>query len=344
VVADGAREFLDGVNAGAQGLGAPLMEEFTRPGRGVVIPELLELFLQQVRTHALQVVAQQVAQPEPLLVGQVLGALEQAPARFLERRFVALACHAPRFLGPHVVERQVHLRHHVEAVQNTERVGAVLGNQVQIGLPHVRADELDLGRQFLAEHDEELLEALARALPADPQQAGAAGFDLIDQRQVVVAAAVGNFIDADRFDRIELPVLKPPLHDVLDGVANLLPAGAKAHCSLLPRQLARPVGQMQHVGAGQGVLTGGPGHLLDFDAAGVALHAPHAVQQFDCKAPHRDELEAALRQLIVAPRGLRAARAAGRGTDPRPYLDLNRFARLDQTRTGVDKSWKMIAG
>ena len=110
MIADGVRELLDWGNARAQGLGAPLIEELARPGRGIVIPELLELFLQQVRAHALQVVAQQIAQPQPLRVGQVLGPLEQAPARLLERRLVTLLRHTPRFGGAHVVERQVHLR------------------------------------------------------------------------------------------------------------------------------------------------------------------------------------------------------------------------------------------
>ena len=77
------------------------------PARGVVVPELLELFLQQVRTHALQVVAQKIAQAQPLGVGQVLGPLEQAPTRLLERRLVAVVRHAPRFGGAHIVERQV---------------------------------------------------------------------------------------------------------------------------------------------------------------------------------------------------------------------------------------------
>src|SRR6185503_8503760 len=126
-----------------------------------------------------------------------------------------------------------------------------------------------------------------------------------------------------------------------DGVADLLPTGVKAACGLLPRQLACPMRQMQHVGAGQGVFTGGPGHLLDFDATSRAPHAPHAVEQFDREAPYRDELEAAQRQLIVARCRLRAARAVGLRPDPRTHLDLDGLARLDQPRTGVDKSWKM---
>lgn len=70
-----------------------------------------------------------------------------------------------------------------------------------------------------------------------------------------------------------------------DVVTDLLPAGTKAPSGLLPRQLACPMRQMQHVGAAQGVFAGGPGHLLDFDAARAALHAAHAVQQFNGNRP-----------------------------------------------------------
>jgi hypothetical protein len=49
-------------------------------------------------------------------------------------------------------------------------------------------------------------EALAGAFLADPREAGAAGFELIDQRRILVAAAAGNVVDADRLDRTELPV------------------------------------------------------------------------------------------------------------------------------------------
>ena len=53
---NGAGEFLDRVDARAQSPGAPLIDELAGPGRGVVLPELLELFFEQIGAHALQVV------------------------------------------------------------------------------------------------------------------------------------------------------------------------------------------------------------------------------------------------------------------------------------------------
>jgi hypothetical protein len=48
------------LDAGPQALAAPFIEEVARPGGRVVIPEVLESFLQQVRADGLQVVAEQI--------------------------------------------------------------------------------------------------------------------------------------------------------------------------------------------------------------------------------------------------------------------------------------------
>ena len=166
----------------------------------------------------------------------------------------------------------------MEAVQDVERVGAVLGDQLQVGFPHVRADELDLPGQFLADHGEEFLEALAGALLADPQQAHATSLDLVDQRQIGVSPPILDLVHTNGADRPQLPLLQPPLHDRLHGLADFLPTGMEALCRLLPRKLARPVRQIQHVGTRQGVFAHCPRHFLDPHPAGAAVHPPHAVQ------------------------------------------------------------------
>ena len=92
-------------------------------------------------------------------------------------------------------------------------LAAPLADHRQIRLPHVRADKLDPSGQFLADQGKELLEARHRPLAADPQQARAVLFDLVDQRQVFVTLGILDLIDTDRRDRAQLPVLDPPLHD-----------------------------------------------------------------------------------------------------------------------------------
>ena len=112
------------------------------------------------------------------------------------------------------------------------------------------------------------------------------------QGQILVAAPVGDFIDANCLDRIEGAVFQSPLHHVLDRLIDLLPTGAKAHCGLLPGQFARPVRQIEHVGMREGMFADAPGHLLNRDAASAALHPAQAVEQHHGEAPDRNELKA----------------------------------------------------
>ena len=125
---------------------------------------------------------------------------------------------------------------------------------------------------------QELLEAVHRAILAHPQQPGAIGFDLIDQRQELVALPDVDLVDADGAQGPELAMLEPPSHDIFHRLANLIPGRAEAQRRFLPRQLARPVRQVQHVGLGQVVFAYRPGHLFDLHAALATLHAPHAIQ------------------------------------------------------------------
>ena len=53
-----------------------------------------------------------------LVVFEMLAAFEQQPAGFLEDRVATLTFHAARFLGADLVERLVHIRDDVEAVED----------------------------------------------------------------------------------------------------------------------------------------------------------------------------------------------------------------------------------
>ena len=50
--------------------------------------------------------------------------------------------------------------------------GAFLADDLEVGFPHVGADEHDLGSDFFADGGEESLKGLDRSLLADPKQTG----------------------------------------------------------------------------------------------------------------------------------------------------------------------------
>src|SRR5581483_8991709 len=65
---------------------APLVEEFSGPARRTILPELLKGLFQKVGADGLEIVAEEIAQPEVLGGAKVLTATEQQPAGFPEDR------------------------------------------------------------------------------------------------------------------------------------------------------------------------------------------------------------------------------------------------------------------
>src|SRR5215469_13624416 len=154
--------------------------------------------------------AEEITETEVLLVTKILATLQQQPAGLFQHRVTPFAFHAAGFLGADLVERLVHFGDDVEPVENVQRLGTFLLDDLQIWLPHIRADEGDLGDDLLAHGGEEFLEGFDGSFSPDPEQAGDADVDLVDQGQVLVAFGVLDFIDANGVDLTERAMLQSP--------------------------------------------------------------------------------------------------------------------------------------
>ncbi len=75
------------------------------------------------------------------------------------------------FLRTHLVDRLIHLGGDVSAIQDVQGFRGVSGDDVQIGLPPIRADERDERTALLAQPGEELRQALLLAILDDEQDA-----------------------------------------------------------------------------------------------------------------------------------------------------------------------------
>src|SRR5262249_58838886 len=144
------------------------------------------------------------------------------------------------FLSADLVEGLVHFGDDMEAVEDMQGLGAFFPDDLEIGLPHVRADEHDFGNDFLAHRREESLEGFDGPFLADPKEASDADVDLINQRQVLVAFGVLDFIYANGVDLTERAVLQSPGDHMFDRIEYLVPGSAKALCGFFPRKPARP--------------------------------------------------------------------------------------------------------
>jgi hypothetical protein len=95
--------------------------------------------------------------------------------------------------------------------------------QLQIGFPHVGADEYDFGNDVLAHSGEESLEGFDGSFFAYPEKAGHAQIDLVDQGEIFVTSGVLDFVDSDSVNLAEHTVLQAPGDHMLHRVEDLVP-------------------------------------------------------------------------------------------------------------------------
>ena len=167
---------------------------------GRVVPEALEVLLEQAGPHRAQVDPQQLAQATSLVGGHVLATLEQQPPRLGEHRGTTGGAQAAHLLSSHLVDGLVEKLGDVEAVEYVDGRRASRAHDVAERLPHVAGDEHDRLRTLFAQHVEEGVEGPDRAVTRHVQQALASVVDLVDEREVLVPLFPGQFVYADGDD------------------------------------------------------------------------------------------------------------------------------------------------
>ena len=127
-----------------------------------------------------------------MLVGEIVGTLEQTPPAAFENGLVTVPFGGVEFLTAHGVHGLVHVRHDVEAVEDVDGLRGLLGEDFEIGLLHVAADELKSLAPLLAKPAEEAQQRLDLAVETDPQEASSSVVDLLDQGEVAMSALAGH--------------------------------------------------------------------------------------------------------------------------------------------------------
>ena len=193
-------ELFHGLNPRAHDLPTPEVEVPAGPSWGVVAPKALEVFFEQISANGLEVIAKQIAQPEFLLGGEIGLTFEDAPARLVQQGFMAVLFHFASLSGPHVVEGLIHFGDEVKAVEDVQGLATIPANHLEVGFPHVGANELDFGGELFAQHSEESLESFYSSFLAHPEQTRGASIDLIDQGEVFVALGILDLVHPDGGD------------------------------------------------------------------------------------------------------------------------------------------------
>jgi hypothetical protein len=203
--------------------------------------------------------------------------------------------------GSNIIHRLVHLGDNVEPVEDVEGLGTLFASHTQIGLPHVRADKLDLCRQLRADHGKETLEGFHGTFLADPQQPGTAHINLIHQGRIFVPFGILNLVHANGTNRRQDSMLQPKGDQIGHRIMNFIPGGAKRFGGLFPREFAGPMPQEMHVNLGRGVFARAPRNCFDYDPALLAIDAPHEIDRKDEIAPNPDKLKPPRRARPVVP-------------------------------------------
>src|SRR5487761_1831220 len=240
-----AHEFLEGLEPGAHRRMHPAFEVLFSPSRLAVIPEELKSFLQIVGAHDGRVPAHQGREALALVGPQVPGVLQQQEARSFEEGLLPAAQTA--YLTPsYFIDRPVEVLHEMEAVEEDLGVGGVELNGLQVGLPHIQADDLDRGRTAPTQSGEEPGQGLFGPILAHPEQRPT--FQVIDDGQIIMSFATTHFIDAEDVQRPAAATFQPIGHHAPDDRGHALPIQPEMPGRLLPAQMP---GQLRH-GSGQG--------------------------------------------------------------------------------------------
>jgi|LakMenEpi03Aug12_release.lakeMendotaPanAssembly.Ray.scaffolds.fasta_scaffold11791_9 hypothetical protein len=203
---------------------------------------------------------------------------------------------------------------------STCRTAGICSAHLEIRLPHIAADEADALPHLGGERREESPQSLFRPLLGHPEQP-LHSVDLVDEREIGLAVAPLDLIDADGLYAREVPMGKAPFDRVFYGAKHVVPGRVECVGGLLPGEPLGPAGQEPAVACREMFLAVTPRHPLDGHSALRAIDPPHRVDEEHRDVPQRHELKPSWRKPVV-PRPLLAASRADRPAVG-PGLDLD---------------------
>ena len=312
--------FFERIEAGASDLLTPGIEEFSGPSRRAVSPEVPEGFHEQKGAKGAQRGALNLAHAAALSPGPVGSSFQECPAHLLEQGFQAGLNTRTGFLAPDFVNGVIEFFDDVEGVEDLQGVGQVGGRRLEIGLPHVRADEANARAKLGAENLEEEIEGFLGAVPTDPQEALAVSVNLVDQRPELVFLAHMDLIDAKSYDPGEVSVFDAVFDNPLHRAKNIGPADAEGSGNLRPGKQSSPLGEEEPEHIADLILAGGPRQPFNGWPALAAVDAPGSIDQKDEQSPEGDEVPLAFGLPVIS----RPLRSASR-TNPATAVALGNF-------------------
>lgn len=167
-----------GLQPATHGSCVPLIEEFHGPSPKNIFPESLEIFLEQISSHRLQVVLEKIAEFINLLAGQVLWVFQQKPSPTGQNRRQSTAPKFLGFTGRDLGDDLVHMTHDIEPVENIDCLRRHLCDDPEVRLSHVAANKTQLLTFFRIKPLAEASKGFNRPVLSYPEQPALADYKL----------------------------------------------------------------------------------------------------------------------------------------------------------------------
>jgi len=171
------------------------------PHRGTLLPNLASDSARKSSNHsrsiartARRLCGRSSRKRSSLIARLMFLAFQEDPLAFVRSGCRPLADRAD-FGTPNLIDRIAHVLGDMKPVDDVEGVPGLLGDDLEIRLPHVAANEREFRGPLLVQPAEEPERRLDAPVRAEPQEPLPRRVDLVDERQEVAAVLPVDFID-----------------------------------------------------------------------------------------------------------------------------------------------------
>ncbi len=187
----------------------------------------------------------------------------------------------------------------MEAVEDVQGVGRLLGDHLEIRCPHIAADELDLLATLLAELMEEAQQCFDPAFRAAPQKPSGSSIELIDHGQVLMALENGDLINTDLGNTLKVSMIQTVIDDEFDCSEHRVPTRLKDIGRLFPGEPFRPAGQVHLIRDRRLLLAISPRQRLHLDPVARARNPTRCIAEENLECPDRQILKQTFRLAVI---------------------------------------------
>jgi len=158
-----------------------------------------------------------------LLRSQVGRSFQKTVARAFENGFVAFFVESFSLITANLIDGFIELFDDVKTVEDVEGFWKHLGDHFKVRLPHIGADDFDLTAVFGAEVLKETSQRVFLTVFDDSEKSLASRVDLVDQRHIVMAFVISDFVDSKGGNILEFTVFEAVIDHPLYGAIDPVP-------------------------------------------------------------------------------------------------------------------------